>query len=69
MSQIIYELSRWEKQVVKLQKITANDEEQTYQINDFNVFLCKKRCKNLGSFENFLYLCILKIFFGMSIQG
>ena len=52
MSQVIYELSCWEKQVVKLLKITANDE-QTYQINDFNVFLCMKRCKNLGSFENF----------------
>ena len=44
----------WEKHIVKHKKIIANPEEQTTQINDFSVFLCMGRFRNLGSLKIFL---------------
>ena len=39
---------------VEHQKITANYKTQISQVNDFSAFLCKGRCKSLGSLKLFL---------------
>ena len=38
---------------LELQKITVK-ENQTSQVNEFSTFLCKGRCKSLGSLKSFL---------------
>ena len=42
------------EQAVEHQKITANQKNQTSQAKGFSAFLCKGRCKSLGSLKLFL---------------
>ena len=42
------------KNVIELQKITANPKGQPSQVNNFSTFLCMLTCKMLGSLKAFL---------------
>ena len=41
------------KHIVKHQNISANNKNQTSQVNDFSAFLCIERCKSLGALKLF----------------
>ena len=72
----------WEVHIVNHKAITVNHTEQISQVNDFSVFPCMRRCKNLGSlkfaprYASSLWVplsknteCILSFFILMSPQG
>ena len=52
-----------ENMELELQKISANHEKQTSQVNYFSDFLCMGRCKSLGPLKLLLWYTHLFFFF------
>ena len=42
------------KKVIRHQKMTANPQTQTSQVNEFRAFLCAGRCRSPGSWDSLL---------------